>query len=358
MKFGQWLGFIVFLVSLYVLWQIRQLLLLIFTSVVLVVALNRIVKRIEQFGVKKKLAILLTLILCIVVAIIFFSLVVPPFLEQFQKLIELTPTAWEQIRRAITILRRQQTQLEWLPPIPPISDIIQQQLQPLGSQIFTNFFEIFSNSLTSALQFLLVIILSIMILINPKNYRQSFLQLFPSFYRRRADEIMTLSEEALGGWLVGIVISSTFVGLLSGMGLLFLQINLVLVHAIMAGLLNVIPNIGPTMSLVFPLMIALIDSPIKIVPIIILYFFIQNIESYLLTPTVMAKQVSLLPAITLMAQIFFAQMFGILGLLLALPLTVVAKTWLDEVLFKDILDQWQLKPSFLIHQNHEDKPSL
>ncbi|MDJ0528462.1 MAG: AI-2E family transporter, partial [Microcystis sp. M53600_WE12] len=59
-----------------------------------------------------------------------------------------------------------------------------------------------------------------------------------------------------------------------------------------------------------------------------------------LTPTVMAKQVSLLPAITLIAQIFFAQMFGILGLLLALPLTVVVKTWLDELLFKDILDQW------------------
>jgi predicted PurR-regulated permease PerM len=54
----------------------------------------------------------------------------------------------------------------------------------------------------------------------------------------------------------------------------------------------------------------------------------------------MAKQVSLLPAITLIAQIFFAQMFGILGLLLALPLTVVVKTWLDELLFKDILDQW------------------
>jgi predicted PurR-regulated permease PerM len=72
----------------------------------------------------------------------------------------------------------------------------------------------------------------------------------------------------------------------------------------------------------------------------------------------MAKQVSLLPAITLMAQIFFAQVFGILGLLLALPLTVVAKTWLDEVLFKDILDQWQLKPSLLTEQKHEDQSSL
>jgi predicted PurR-regulated permease PerM len=54
----------------------------------------------------------------------------------------------------------------------------------------------------------------------------------------------------------------------------------------------------------------------------------------------MAKQVSLLPAVTLMAQLFFASLFGVLGLLLALPLTVIVKTWVEETLFKDILDQW------------------
>jgi predicted PurR-regulated permease PerM len=57
----------------------------------------------------------------------------------------------------------------------------------------------------------------------------------------------------------------------------------------------------------------------------------------------MARQVSLLPAITLTAQIFFAKTFGIMGLLLALPLTVVAKTWIEEALFKDILDGWERK---------------
>ena len=54
----------------------------------------------------------------------------------------------------------------------------------------------------------------------------------------------------------------------------------------------------------------------------------------------MAQQVALLPAITLTSQIFFASLFGFLGLLMALPLTVVAKTWIEEALFKDILDRW------------------
>jgi predicted PurR-regulated permease PerM len=234
-----------------------------------------------------------------------------------------------------------------LPPLPDFSDLAK-QLQPLGTVVFTNFFAFFSNSLTALLQLLLVLVLAIMMLANPREYRNAFVRLFPSFYRRRADEILTRSESALGNWLLGIAISSTTVAFLSGIGLFALQIPLVLVHALLAGLLNFIPNIGPTASVIFPIMVALLGPPWKIAAILILYFIIQNVESYLLTPTVMAKQVSLLPAITLIAQIFFAQMFGLLGLLLALPLTVVAKTWIEELLFKDILDRWRqprLSPS-------------
>ena len=161
----------------------------------------------------------------------------------------------------------------------------------------------------------------------------------PSFYRYRIDDILDKTEIAIVSWLSGIVINSFFIGALSGIGLLALQIKLVLVHALLAGLLNFIPNIGPATSVIFPIMIAVVDSPWKILPILVWYFIIQNIESYWLTPRVMAEKVSLLPAVTLFAQIFFATMFGVLGLLLALPLTVVVKIWIEEVLFHDILDR-------------------
>ncbi|MBV8884139.1 MAG: AI-2E family transporter, partial [Chroococcidiopsidaceae cyanobacterium CP_BM_RX_35] len=86
--------------------------------------------------------------------------------------------------------------------------------------------------------------------------------------------------------------------------------------------------------------IALLDAPWKSLAVLALYFVIQQTESNFLTPIVMACQVSLLPAVTLLAQVFFASFFGFLGLLLVLPLTVVGQIWLKEVLIKDILDQW------------------
>ena len=76
----------------------------------------------------------------------------------------------------------------------------------------------------------------------------------------------------------------------------------------------------------------------------ILYLIVQNLESYWFSPMIMQQQVSLLPAATLIAQLFFATFFGLLGLILALPLAVITKTWLEEAWIKDILDQRQSPP--------------
>jgi predicted PurR-regulated permease PerM len=113
---------------------------------------------------------------------------------------------------------------------------------------------------------------------------------------------------------------------------------------VLAGLLNFIPNLGPTLSVVLPMGLALLDDPWKPLLVLILYFVIQQIESSLLTPYIMAQQVSLLPALTLLAQVFFASSFGFLGLLLALPLSVVFKVWFNAVVIEDVLNHWQQRP--------------
>jgi predicted PurR-regulated permease PerM len=132
------------------------------------------------------------------------------------------------------------------------------------------------------------------------------------------------------------------IGGLSGLGLFALGVPLPLANGIFAGLLTFLPNIGAALSVVPPIAISLldVDAPWKPIAVLVLYFVVQQVETNLLTPYVMAQQVSLLPAVTLMSQVFFATFFGFLGLLLALPLTVVGQVWLQEVLIKDVLDIW------------------
>jgi predicted PurR-regulated permease PerM len=180
-----------------------------------------------------------------------------------------------------------------------------------------------------------------MLLADPVPYRDGFIRLFPSFYRRRIDEILHLCDDALQGWLVGILFNMVVITVLSLIGLSILRVPLALAQAMLAGLLTFIPNIGPGLSVIPPIAIALLDAPWKSLAVLVVYFAIQQIESNFLTPVVMAQQVSLLPAITLLSQVFFATFFGFLGLFLSLPLTVVVQVWIKEVLIKDILDKWK-----------------
>ena len=350
MKFGQWLGLICLAIALFILWHIRQMVLLILAAVILATALNSLTRQWRRIGVSdRKLSTALTLATVSFCGFLFVALVIPPFIEQFQSLLEEIPRSFIMAARNIeTFINNPPERLETF-----VRENLQDsfndsidltaltsQIQPLLQNLIQNGVGLFNSSLAVLWQVLLVMVMTLMLFSNPQGYRQVMIRLFPSFYRRRADAILTECEIALGNWMGGILINSLFVALMSWIGLSLLGIDLEVAHALLAGLLNFIPNIGPFISVIFPLSVALQDPNWKIIAVIILYVGIQNVESYWVSPMVMAKQVSLLPAITLSAQVFFATFFGLLGLILALPLTVITKTWLREALIKDILDRY------------------
>ena len=342
MTLGQLLGFFSLVTSLYILWTIRQILLLVFTAIVLATALNRGVRLVQKTGINRGLSVLVTIAVTVLAFLLFYWIIVPPFIEQFQILIDLIPTGIDRLRFLLSQWRNDTP--PWLPEPPDVSSGFQ-QIQPFIAQVFGNFYSFFSSSLIAVGQFLLVLILTLMFLGNPGAYRQAFVRLFPSFYRRRADKILSECEVALDNWFGGVIVNSLFIGTLSGIGLSIIGVDLILAHALLAGLLNFIPNIGPVLSVVSPMTIALLEQGgfLKAGAVLVLYVVVQQVESYWLTPTVMAKQVSLLPAVTLLAQLFFARTFGLIGLFLALPLTVIAQVWIKRLLLEDILDRWTKK---------------
>jgi predicted PurR-regulated permease PerM len=347
MLLGQWLGFVALVLSLYILWQIRQMLLVVFAAIVLATALNKLARKIQrQFKLSRTIGILSSISIFSGILACFFILIVPPFITQFQ---ELTTTKFPAILKSAG---QWSSNIESYIPAPlipylPNLEDLNRQIQPLFQSLAGQSLTIFSSSLGAVLNLLFMIILTIMLLAQATAYRQAFIALFPSFYRRRVDGILAECELSLGKWVGGAILSMVVVAMLSLIGLLSLGIPLALAQAILAGLFNFIPNLGPTISVIIPMAIALLDEPWKAVAIFIIYFLIQQFESNFLTPYIMAQQVSLLPAITLIAQVFFTTIFGFLGLLLALPLTVVAKVWINAVLIEDILDRWK----YIRHSN-------
>ena len=313
--------------------------LLIFTAVVIATSLNILVKSFCRRGVKRVYGVLLTILLLLGVISGFFWIIVPPFINQFQLLAKLIPLGIAKLNiwLDMIVMRLDPKIMNYL----PTRDELTRQLQPLLENLLGGGLSLFYGSLGVLLSILFLLVITLMILGNPTPYRQGFIRLFPAFYRRRVDEILDLCDIALEGWLVGILFNMCVIAILSFIGLSILKIPLALAQAILAGILTFIPNLGPFLSVLSPMAIALLDAPWKSLAVLICYVLIQQIEGNLLTPFVMQKQVSLLPAITLLSQIFFATFFGFLGLFLALPLTIVGQVWFKEVVVKDILDPWK-----------------
>ena len=339
MSFQKWLGLIALAIAIYILWKIKQVLLLAFAAVVFATVINRLVRLLQRWQIKRGLAIIIAVVTILLIAFGLFALVIPAFLDQIQELVVLLPKGIEQLRSWASGLQNLFPK-KFLSGLENLDEMVQNQLQKWVDGLIDNFFSLFSGTLNVALNTLLVIVVTIMLLANPQPYRQIFLLIFPAFYRSRVDEILDECEVNLSGWAIGTLFNMTVITFLSGIGLLILGVRLPLANALLAGLLTFIPNLGPTLSVIPPMVLALIDAPWKAIAVIILYIVIQQFEGTILTPLVMQKQVSLLPAITILSQVAFATFFGIFGLFLALPIVVVAMVWLKKVLIEDLLNQF------------------
>ncbi|MBE9057671.1 AI-2E family transporter [Sphaerospermopsis sp. LEGE 08334] len=338
MRFGQWLGLLALIISLYIIWQIRQIILIAFAAVALATVLNQIVRFLQKMRMRRSLAVSISIGLLLLIIIIFALLIVPSIIDQLQQFSNLIPMALERIN----------SWNNWLIRVIPDNILenirglqyLTQGVQTWVNQIIRNFFILLNSSFTIVLGLLLFLVLTVMFLANPGTYRRGFIMLFPAFYRPRVDHILTKCANSLVGWIRGTLLAMLAIAMMSYIGLLILGIPLPLINALLAGLLEFIPNVGPTLSVIPPALLALNEAPWKAVAVIILYFGIQQVESLILVPLLMKSQVSLLPAVTILAVVIFGSFFGFLGVFLAVPLVIILQTWIKEVLVKDILDHW------------------
>jgi predicted PurR-regulated permease PerM len=282
-------------------------------------------------------------VIFLTVVVAFFWSIVPSLSAQVQEI------GSRQIPRLLRLAQTWETVLrQYLPEsMLPELDKLPQQIQPMLRSLLGSSLAIFSGSLGALLNLLLLIVLTIMMLVQPQSYRRIFVAVFPQFYRARVEEILDECEVSLGKWVVGAMIGMVAIAMMTTVGLYLLGMPAPLAQGILAGLLNFIPNLGPTLSVILPMGIALLDNPLKSLLVFILYFVVQQIETNLLTPYIMSRQVSLLPALTLLAQLFFASFFGFAGLILALPLSVVTMIWFRAVLIEDVLNNWRKPPLML-----------
>ena len=338
---------VVILIASLIIWTLRDFLLLIICSLVISNIVCNLSNQIQK-GLKIPRSISLFLVLAVISVIIFtiFILVLPPFIKEFNEILVDIPNGLSKINILINTNLNKFNSLFYgeqsenvidifslinnvvtIPDVSTIAKAIQES--------FKNLINIAGNLGSGLLKLIFVLAVSLMFSIEPKQYKENILLLIPKNYRNKFRNILEKCNIALANWTFSMVISSLSVGLLSLIVLSILDVKYVVSNALIAMVLNIIPNIGPVISGIFPISIALLDNFWKPLAVLGAYVIIQNIESYIIMPSIMKKKANLLPGLTLISQFGFTFIFGPLGLILSLPLAVVIQVLIKES-FKDI----------------------
>jgi len=302
------------LVALFLLaWQLRTLILMIFGAVVVATIFRSFADRIAQLtGCRPGIAIATSIVLILGLVLGLIALFGSHVAQQVHALRETLPAAWKIIEARLGDLGLGEQ----------IKHFVQSIRAPGGSS-FSAFGRTVLSIGSGIADVLVVLVAGIFLATQPRFYLIGAIKLVPPGKRELAGEAISESERALRLWLRGQLISMTVVGLLTGIGLWALGMPSAFTLGLLAGILEFIPFLGPVLSMVPAVLLALAVSPDLALWVLLLYFAVQQFEGYLLTPLVQQYAVDLPGVVLLFSLIAFGALFGTLGIILAAPLTVV-----------------------------------
>jgi len=334
---------------LLLLWHARTLVLTVFLGVLFALAVSAGVDRLQHWRVPRGLAAPLIVILFVGLLGGFGTWIGPTVREQTIELRTKLPEAlgklelWVRSRGGGIIATITGLSEESLPkgpppnvaptaldsaaagvPTPPAADpagpsLRDRLLAQLGG-VGRYFLPVISSTLAVMAGIVLVLFLAIYLAIDPSIYRRGLLRLLPRRSRPKTDEVLGAIAGTLRKWLVTQLIAMVVIGSVTTAVLLALKVRAAIPLGILAGLLEFVPTLGPTLSALPAIAMGFVDSPQKALAVTIAYVGIQFLENHLLIPILMKQGIDLPPALTIVMQALMAIVFGILGLLVAVPL--------------------------------------
>jgi predicted PurR-regulated permease PerM len=310
-----------------------NLLLVVFAGLLLSVFLRGISEKFEHYlRLPHGMALMLTLILLLGFFLGLGYFLAPQLSQQFSEL-----TA--QIPRSIRAIQDHFMQYTWFQQLATEAEGATEPTQILerSGAILRGATGAVTSIFTGLLHGLMIITLGVYIAAESRLYREGLLALVPKKRTARISEVIDEVDQTLKWWIFGIIIQMFFVATLITIGLWLLDIPLALALGLIAFSLEFMPNIGPILAAIPALLIALTLGADKFLYVLLLYYVVQQMESYLLTPMVQRKAINMRPAMVLFVQIFLGMTFGVLGLAVATPLMAVAIVFIKRLYVEDAL---------------------
>ncbi len=292
------------------LWVIRDILIILLLAVVLASAMEPLVHYFSVRKIPRTVSVLTVYILFLGVVTMVVWLLVPPLADQFKNLEANLPQLSTELQSRFPNLAGYIGNFE-------ISDLFKQFFSDIGGEsAFSRTIGVFNGVFT----IITVLVVSLYLVIEQKGMRQLIYDLIPDSHQEFTVGLIDKIQKKMGQWVLGQLLLSLIIFGVTFAGLAILHVKYALFLAMLAGLLEVIPYIGPILSAVPAVFFALIQSPTLGVGVIVLYILVQKAEGYILVPKIMQKTVGVSPLVVLLAVLVGFKLGGVLGLLVSVPL--------------------------------------
>ncbi len=297
------------LLSLWVLYQIRSIIVLLFIAFILMTAVNPLIKLAKKVKIPTIVVMLLIYFGLIALVSTVIASLVPAVVEQTKGFTLALPTYLHSIENIFNTQFNPNVIGDYLNSIP--SNILK-----LAGGIFSNLLSIFA-----------LFFMAYYLVLERPHLHKFLLKFFDNHdAEARAEALVLAVEQKVGGWVRGELLLMLIIGVLTYVGLAALGVPYALPLAILAGFLEAVPNLGPTIAAVPALIIGLTVSPLVALGTLILSIVIQQLENSLIVPKVMQSATGTKPLVTILVLLVGFTLGGIAGAVLAMPIFLTVQT--------------------------------
>jgi predicted PurR-regulated permease PerM len=296
-------------------------------TVMIAIALAQVADRLERVGVPRFLGALVGLLVGVGVLAGVLALVIPPFVDELELFVDEVPAIVDDLESSIGgLLGTSGAEVQEF--LQGYVDEPSRLVGPLTSIGFS------VAALLGAI--LLILITAYYMAVRPQPLLDGITSLFPPSRRRWAMHVMDRLHDSWIGWMQGMVVDMLITGILLYVGLSIIGLDFAIFFAVFSAILVVVPYFGSIVGAIPPTLFALADSPEKALLALGVYVLVQQIEGNLTIPLVMAERVNLHPAVVAIGVVVVGQLFGFIGLFVAVPLLSLIIILVDELWVKQV----------------------
>ncbi|MEK9129915.1 MAG: AI-2E family transporter [Patescibacteria group bacterium] len=299
------------------LYLIRDVLIVVFISLILAAALNPLVNFFQSKKIPRIISISLIYIIVLGILSLVIILIVPVFINQINQIIETFPQ-WKGKVSEIFNTIQQSTQMENFSATSKkfLLQDWNENLSQIGQNVFFKIVDIFGGAIT----FISVLIIVFYLLLEVKAIKKIIRDVIPEKFHSFIIQFFSQAQNKISLWSRGQLILCLAIGILSYIGLLILGVKYALLLALIAGICECIPYLGPILGSIPAIFLAFTQSPLTALLVIILYVIIQQLENHLLVPKIMGNVVGLNPVLVIIVVLVGGKLYGPVGMLLAIPI--------------------------------------